>query len=105
MPRPTPRESLTELWRGRLPLARAFWKHAVLYGAIANLAATAAALSVLASGWPAPLALAIYLLPAPYVLATVVGVCRSADRYAGPVVWARAAEIAVVVWAGVMVLV
>ena len=104
MPKPTPRERLTELWTGRLPLARAFWEHAILYGAAANVAATGAALSALALGWPAPLALAIHLLPVPYVLSTVVGVCRSAGKYAGPAVWARTAEIAVIVWAGLMVL-
>jgi hypothetical protein len=103
--RPTPRESLRELWAGRLPLARAFWEHAILYGAIANLTATGAALAALALGWPGLLALAIHLLPLPYVLATIVGVCRSAGHYTGPPIWARTAETAVVVWAGLMLLV
>ena len=105
MPSLTPLESLRELWSGRLPLARAFWEHAVFYGAVANIAATGAALSALTFGAPAPLALAIHLLPLPYVLTTVVGVCRSASRYGGSPVWARTAEIAVIPWAGLMVLV
>jgi hypothetical protein len=35
----------------------------------------------------------------------VVGVYRSAARYAGAPFWARAAEVAIVIWVGLMVLV
>ena len=90
---------------GPASLGRAFWKYAVLYGAIANLAATTAALSTLALGLPGGLALLVHLLPLPYVAATVVGVFRSSDHYAGPPRWARLAETAVVIWAALMVLV
>ena len=96
---------LSELWSGRLPLSRAFWEHAVIYGAIANLAATGASLSTLVLGFPPALALAVHLLPVPYVAATVIGVYRSADNYTGPPLWARSAEIAVIVWAGFMILI
>lgn len=68
------------------------------------MAATGAALSALALGAPGPLALAIHLLPVPYLVATVVGVHRSASRYSGPPVWARSAEVAAIAWAGIMVL-
>jgi hypothetical protein len=96
---------MVDLWAGRLPLSRAFWEYAVLYGAIASFAATSAALGVLSLGAPASLALAVHLLPSPYFVATVVGVSRSAARYTGPPVWARSAEYTVVIWAIVMVLV
>ena len=93
------------LWNGQLPLARAFWQYAILYGTIASTAATAAALAGYALGLPGVVAFAVHFLPLPYVLVAAVGVYRSATRYAGPPVWARAAEVAVVIWAGLMVLV
>ena len=98
-------ESVARLWSGSLPLARAFWEHAILYGGISSLVATAGALAVLALDLPALLALAVHLSPVPYLLATVVGVYRSAGHYRGAPVWARAAETAAVLWAGLMVFV
>jgi len=41
----------------------------------------------------------IFFLAAPYTFLVTVGVWRSADRYQGPLKWAHAARIAVVVWA------
>jgi hypothetical protein len=90
------------LWRGELPLARAFWEYAVVYVALANLFATGAALSVLAAGLPALLAAVLYLLPVPYIVIAVVGVWRSADAYKGPQHWARLARLAALVWGGLM---
>lgn len=93
------------LWNGRLPLARAFWQYAILYGTTVSIAATAAALAGFALGLPGLLAFAIHLLPLPYIFVAAVGVWRSASRYSGPPVWARSAEAAIVIWAGLMVLV
>ncbi|MCT7374843.1 hypothetical protein [Chelativorans salis] len=90
------------LWAGRLPLGEAFWKYALLYGTLASMLATGGALALLAAGMPAAAALAVHFLPLPYLLAAVVGVYRSAARYAGPPLWARTAEVAVVLWAIVM---
>ena len=105
MTRLTPFDAVVELWDGRLPLARAFWKHAVLYGAIANLAATVGALFN-ACAWPAGRARTTGASPSASVRpATIVGVYRSADHYAGPPRWARLAETAVVIWAALMILV
>lgn len=92
-------QALVRLWRGELTLKRAFWEFAIVYGSIANLAATIAAFAVLAAGGPAALAIVIFLLPAPYNLAAAVGVWRSAATYAGPAIWANAARAAVLVWA------
>ena len=86
------------LWMGQLPLARAFWEYALLYGTLASLLATGTSLALIAAGIPAA-ALAVHFLPLPYLLVAVVGVFRSSGRYAGPQLWARLAEIVVVLWA------
>lgn len=93
------------LWKGHLPLARAFWEYAVFYVTLANLCATAAALGALAAGLPAALAIAIFLLPVPYIVVAIVGVWRSADAYNGPPHWATLARIAAVGWGGLMTLI
>ena len=93
------RDHVLRLWRGDLPLPRAFWDHAIIYGSLANLVTTIAALGVLAANGPGLLALAVFLLPAPYNLMAAVGVWRSAARYRGPTIWANAARIAVIIWA------
>jgi hypothetical protein len=91
------------LWKGHLPLARAFWEYAVFYVALANLSATAAALGVLAADLPTALAVGIYLLPLPYNVVAVVGVWRSAETYAGPPHWATLARAVAVVWSLFMI--
>ena len=44
----------------------------------------------------------LFLIPVPYILIAVVGVVRSANRYAGPPHWAGLAKIAVLAWGIVM---
>ena len=92
------------LWSGRLPLAQAFWEHAVIYAALVNLAATYATFAALAAGLPGPLAVIIFLLPIPYIVVAIVGVWRSAAVYRGPQHWALLARIAAAMWGGLMVL-
>ena len=92
------------LWNGRLPLAQAFWEHAIVYAALVNLAATYATFAVLAAGLPGPLAVIIFLLPIPDIVAAIVGVWRSAAAYPGPQHWANLARIAAALWGGLMVL-
>ncbi len=96
--------TLSALWSGRLPLGEAFWKYAVLIGAMVNLAATGGSLAVLAAGLPGALALGVHLLPLPYNAVIAVGVWRSAARYAGPRRHAEAACFAVLVWAALLTL-
>ena len=98
-------ERIVALWNGRLPLANAFWEYAIVYGTLANVVATIGAFAALTLGLPGAVAVAVYLLPLPYVAAAVVGVYRSARRYTGHPPWARAAEVTVVIWAVLMVLV
>lgn len=93
------------LWKGHVSLPRAFWRYGVLYAALANLGATAAALGALAAELPPALAVGIFLLPAPYIFVAVVGVWRSADAYSGPRHWATLARVIAVLWGALMVLV
>ena len=97
--------TLADLWHGRLPLARAFWTHAVLIGLALNVAATGGMLAALAAGLPAALALAVHLSPLPYYLACAVGVWRSAAGHEGPPHEAELARAAVIVWVAVLLLV
>ena len=94
-----------ELWRGDLPLGQAFWKYAIAYGTIANLVATGAAITAATLGLPDLIAVCLFLSPLPYILAAVVGVLRSANKYQGSPDWATIAKIAVILWGALMVFV
>ena len=91
-----------DLLRGRLPLKRALWSFALLYGTLLNLVATLAALAALAAGWPGAVGAALYLLPLPYIVVAVFGVWRSAER-ATPAE-AGTARLLVALWAVAMIL-
>jgi hypothetical protein len=93
------KDHVIRLWRGDVALARAFWNYAIVYGSLANLTTTIAALAAYLAGLPAVLAVAIFFLPLPYNVLIVVAVWRSADRYPGPPIWATLARPAVVIWA------
>lgn len=90
--------ALGELWRGRMPLAVAFWHYAVFYGLALNVAATVAALILVAAETPIAIPLVVHLLPVPYSILAGFGVWRSADRYTGRPDVATAARIAVIAW-------
>lgn len=96
--------TLKHLWNGDLPLREAFWSHAIIFAALASLAATVAAYVLIAMGYSSLLALAVYLAPTPYIVATWIGVLRSADRYEGPDRWAGLARLISTVWAIAMIL-
>ena len=96
---------LRKLWRGDLPLSQAFWEYAIAYGTIANLVATGAAIASATLRLPDIVAVCLFLGPLPYILAAVVGVLRSANKYQGAPQWATTAKIAVIVWGAVMVFV
>lgn len=90
--------ALSALWKGELPLSQAFWEYAIAYGTIANIAATVAAIAAATAGLPDVVAIAIFLLPLPYILVAVIGIVRSANRYQWPRHWAGMAKVAVIVW-------
>jgi len=43
---------LVALWKGNIPLSEAFWGYAIVYGTVANIVATAAAIAAVAIGLP-----------------------------------------------------
>jgi hypothetical protein len=98
-------QALADLWNGRLPLAEAFWKHAVLIGMAINVAATAGMLAAVSAGLPGLVGLAIHLSPLPYVIVCTVGVWRSTTQHQGSPHTAELARVAVLVWAGLLVLI
>ena len=96
---------LVALWKGSVPLGQAFWGYAIVYGSIANVVATAAAIAAVAAGLPDAVAIVLFLVPIPYILIAIIGVVRSANRYEGPPMWASMARVAVIVWGAAMILV
>ncbi len=91
--------TLRRLWAGQLPLATAFWTCAIIWGTALNLAATLAALALLAAGAPAALAAALAALPIPFNFLVLVAVWRSAQAYQGPRLWAELARVLSLIWA------
>ena len=96
---------LVALWKGDVPLGQAFWGYAIVYGTIANVVATAAAITAVAASLPDALAIGLFLVPIPYILTAVIGVVRSADRYQGPPMWASMAKVAVIMWGAAMIVI
>lgn len=87
------------LWTGEVPLGRAFWEYAMVWGSLANLLTSVAYFALLATPLHPALALLMFALPIPYNVFVAVAVWRSADRYAGPRSRADLARLAVVLWA------
>lgn len=96
---------LRKLLRGDLSLGQAFWEYAIVYGTIANLVATGAAIAAATTGLPDIVVLSIFFSPLPYILTAVLGVLRSANKHQGPAERAIMAKIAVIVWGVFMVFV
>ena len=92
--------SLKALWFGQLPLREAFWRYAITYDLILNLAATIGALTLILVEAPIILAAIVHFLPLPYSLFAATGTWRSADRYEGNPSLANAAKIAIIIWIG-----
>lgn len=93
------------LWKGQIPLARAFWGYAIIYGTLANLIATVAALMLAVVKVPPAVPVCVFLIPAPYIIVAATGVWRSAESYDGPRRWAILARVTAVFWASTMVLI
>ena len=72
--------TIVELWRGELPLGRAFWSWGVLGGAAVGLFSTLLALALLAAEAPAWLAALAWAAHLPWNLVLLVGTWRSAGR-------------------------
>lgn len=93
------------LWAGDVSLARSFWEFSVGYGLALNIMATIASMSVAAAGYSGWVALAVFLLPAPYSLFALVAVWRSAARHSGSKLWADLARPASVVWTALVIMI
>jgi hypothetical protein len=89
-----------QLWLGELPLHEAFWRYAITYDLILNLAATISALTLYLAKMPIAYAAVVHLLPLPYSLFAAIGTWRSADGYKGNPLHAVMAKLALIIWLG-----
>ena len=92
------------LWRGELPLGRAFWLWGVLGGGVVALFATLLTLALLTlalltGGAPAWLAVLAFAAHVPWNLVLLVGVWRSAGRPEVGRDTARLARLIIAAWA------
>ena len=92
--------SFRQLWLGQLPLHEAFWRYAITYDLILNLAATLGALTLVLAETPIVFAAVVHFLPLPYSLFAAIGTWRSADRYEGNPFHATIAKIVLIIWLG-----
>lgn len=92
--------SFRQLWLGELSLHEAFWRYAITYAFVLNLAASLATLMLILAKAPIAYAIIVHFLPLPYSLFAAIGAWRSADRYAGNAFHAAAAKTALIVWNG-----
>jgi hypothetical protein len=72
--------TIVKFFRGGLPLGRAFWFWGILGGGIVSLFATLLALTLIAAGAPAWLAVLVFAAHIPWNVVLLVGVWRSAGR-------------------------
>ncbi|MCU0893820.1 MAG: hypothetical protein MUD06_05755 [Rhodospirillales bacterium] len=96
---------IIDLWRGRLPLADAFWTYAIFWGFLINMATTLTSLGLVVADAPGWVAALVHLAPLPWNLLVLVAVWRSAGR---PEVSERlrlVARAVIVVWSGFLTLV
>lgn len=66
-------------WNGEVPLSQLFWRDMIAVGSVINVISTVLALVILAAKLPAPLAVAVHVIPLPYNLFLYGSVLRTAD--------------------------
>ncbi len=76
-------KNLCHLWRGELTLQNAFWNWAVFGGLTVNVVTTALFLFLITADRPISALIVGYAFPVPYNAIVLVGVWRSAERFAG----------------------
>ena len=89
---------IVKFFRGGLPLGRAFWHWGILGGGIVSLFATMLALTLIAAGAPAWLAVLIFAAHIPWNGVLLVGVWRSAGRPGVSPAAASLARLVIVAW-------
>ena len=93
---------LRQLWRGDLPLAKAFWGWAAVGGVVVNGVTTGLFIALLSQDLPVLSLLVGYGLSVPYNVVALVGVWRSADRHPGGRLLAEVARYAAAVGLAVL---
>jgi hypothetical protein len=76
-------KNLCRLWHGELTLRNAFWNWAVFGGLIINVASSALFLFLIMADRPISALIVGYAFSVPYNAIVLVGVWRSAKRFAG----------------------
>ncbi len=76
-------KNLCRLWHGELALRNAFWNWAVFGGLTINVVSTALFLFLIMADRPISAFIVGYAFPVPYNAIVLVGVWRSAERFAG----------------------
>jgi hypothetical protein len=94
--------TIVEFFRGGLPLGRAFWLWGILGGGIVSLFATLLALTLIAAGAPAWLAVLVFAAHIPWNLVLLVGVWRSAGQPGVRPAAASLARLVILAWAVVL---
>lgn len=84
---------LLNLWRGELPLGRAFWGWAILGGLAVNLVTSVLFLMLMSADRPLAAFMAGYGVSVPYNIVVLVGVWRAAGRHDGDLRYAEFARI------------
>ena len=87
-----------KFFHGDLPLGRAFWHWGILGGGIVSLFATLLALTLIAAGAPAWLAVLVFAAHIPWNLVLLAGVWRSAGRSEVRPAAANLARIIILAW-------
>jgi hypothetical protein len=78
---------LRRLWRGELPLVRAFWDWAILGGLVVNLSTTLGFVLLLEQGQTLAAFAVGYACSVPYNFLAALAVWRAAARYQGHRLW------------------
>jgi hypothetical protein len=97
--------TIVEFLRGGLPLGRAFWFWGILGGGIVSLFFTLLALTLIAAGAPAWLAVLAFAAHIPWNMMLLVGIWRSARRPEVSPAAANLARTAILAWVVVLSLV
>jgi hypothetical protein len=96
---------ITDLWRGSLPLADAFWTYAIFWGFLINMAATLTTLGLVVADVPGWLAALVHFTPLPWNLLVLVAVWRSAGRPEVSEPLRLVARGVIVAWSGFLTLI
>ncbi|MGZ8997069.1 MAG: hypothetical protein ACXW3P_11380 [Rhodospirillales bacterium] len=96
---------ITDLWRGHVPLADAFWTYAIFWGFLINMATTLASLALVVADVPGWIAGVVHFAPLPWNLLALVAVWRSAGRPEVPQGMRVVARSVIVAWSAFLTIV